>query len=289
VVSLGRTPQTTGSVVSRRSLPCLPVLCRSTGKDAEVGKVSEPNCWNPAVSYRSRGGWGHSIWRESYCCQYNLAVIRSIGFYRWKGLRVYLVGAAWLPLWVAAGCAVPAEVRLFQPQLVGRQKEIHLTTEQVCWAASETKEGQDRVLAEFPLPMARTGRPMYLLYLRVPAGKKKAAARATLSSQPASHPAAATQPEQEALPRVQGFLIQTHGEFAGLATVAGGTVVVSGTSQAKNAKRDLQLNLTCEDGSRIIGRLRARRDDYHVRHFETRRRPLDVEALTAGNTDATTD
>ena len=57
---------------------------------------------------------------------------------------------------------------------------------------------------------------------------------------------------------------------------------MTGTSQSKAAKRDLQINLTCEDGTRVVGRLSARRDDWHVRHFETRRRPMDVQALIDG-------
>jgi hypothetical protein len=120
----------------------------------------------------------------------------------------------------------------------------------------------ERVLAEFPLPGAATGKPMYLLYLRWPAGEAEPAVTDTKSS------------------AVRGFLIQTRGQYAGLGFIVGGKVRVSGASQARHATRQLQIKLTCEDGTRLVGRLRARRDDYYVRHFETNRRPADVQALS---------
>jgi hypothetical protein len=79
---------------------------------------------------------------------------------------------------------------------------------------------------------------------------------------------------------VRGFLIQTRGEFAGLATVTGGEVGVHGSSQEPGAKRRVTFDLRCEDGTRLTGSVRARRDDWRLRRFETQRRPADVEALT---------
>ena len=171
------------------------------------------------------------------------------------GVRALAAWAGWAAL---AGCAAPADMGLVQPQLNGRQREVHLTSEQVFWAGGE---GQERVLAEFPLPMARSGRPTYLLYLRWPADQKKLVA------------------DREPLPRIRGFLIQTRGEYAGLALVVSGTVEVRGSSGAGAASRQLRINLKCEDGSRVTGRLQARRDDWRLRQFETQRRPADVRAI----------
>ena len=158
---------------------------------------------------------------------------------------------------VLAGCGSSAEIRLHQPQLMGRQRELHLISEQVHWAAGEKVE---RMLAEFPLPGAATGKPMYLFYLRWPAGRRE------LTVSERQRP-------------VRGFLIQDRGQYAGKAQVVSGKVTVSGRSRARHATRRLEVELTCEDGTRVVGRMRARRDDHQVRRFEIDRKPVDVEAL----------
>lgn len=169
---------------------------------------------------------------------------------------------------VLIGCGPAAEVRLHQPHLTGRQRDLLLTSNQVHWASEQDVE---RVLAEFPLPGAATGQPIYVLYLRLPAGIEE----------PTVADAEGT--------TVRGFLIQTRGEYAGRSPIAGGMVQVAGTSQARGATRQLEIDLTCDDGTRIGGRLRARRDDYRVRHFETHRRSADVQAVTQPPPAAATD
>lgn len=186
--------------------------------------------------------------------RYN-ARVRRVGFY--SSRLPALLRLCWVTVAVS-GCGPSTDIRLVQPQLTGRQGDLHLMSEQVHWAAGE---GVERVLAEFPLPGATTGRIVYLLYLRLPAGEKEP----TVS---------AREP-----PTVRGFFIQTRGKYAGKASVVGGKVVVRGASQSSNATRQLDLELTCEDGTRIAGRLQARRDDYQVRYFEVYRRPADVQAL----------
>lgn len=163
--------------------------------------------------------------------------------------------------WVG-GCQPAGSLRLLQPQLQGWQRELKLDSEQVRWAGAGDAN-VERFLAEFPLPGARTGRPTYLLYLRLPAGKSTVDFAA------------------DAPDRGRGFFIQTRGEYSGIARLAGGAVDVRGSSTADDAKRHLTLDLVLDDGSRIVGELQATRDEYFVSRFETRRHPADVKTLTA--------
>lgn len=169
----------------------------------------------------------------------------------------YLVAVGLGPV-ILAGCGPAAEVRLFQPQYVGAERDLHLLSNQVCWASSP---GMERVLAEFPLPGAVSGRPTYLVYLRIPI---------RAPGEPATQ--SGTQP-------IRGFLIQTQGRNAGLETLVAGKVQMKGKSMARQAVRELQVDLTFEHHTRMTGRLTARRDDRRVHIFETRRRPADVAAL----------
>jgi hypothetical protein len=157
-----------------------------------------------------------------------------------------------------AGCGPSASVHLVQPQLRGFERVMHLTSDRAHWADGESVE---RVLAEFPLPGARRGEGVYLLYLRVPAGVQ-------------SPPVGGQDPKS-----ARGFFIQTKGEHHGLALIASGELEVSGTGHGRDSSRVLDLALTLEDGTRIKGRVHATRDDWHVEQFETRQRAADVKAL----------
>lgn len=157
------------------------------------------------------------------------------------------------------GCVRPdGDIRLIQPHLTGWESEVNLLSRQVYWS---TDGVTDRLLAEFPLPGAMTGAPTYLLYLRWPSGERQVGA---------GHDAA-----------LRGFFIQTRGRHAGLALVTGGSMTVRGSSQKPGATRGVELDLACEEGSGLRGRLRARRDDWTLERFETHRYPTDVQALIA--------
>jgi len=171
-------------------------------------------------------------------------------------------GAVILVALATAGCEPAGRMNLLQPRLAGWQRDLRLETDHAHWAGAGT-QGIERILVEFPLPGARTGRPTYVLYLRLPAGTE------TVKIGP------------EGSPLAVGFLIQTRGEYAGLARVTGGTVVVRGDSQAAGARRTLELDLSFEDGSRSVGQLIATRDEYAVSRFEQKDRPADVAALVA--------
>jgi len=172
--------------------------------------------------------------------------------------------------WLIAGlvgCGPSSELHVVQLQLDGFQRHMRLMSEQVFWA---TGEKVDRVLAEFPLPGATTGRPTFLLYLRLPAGE--------------SEPTVCAQVGETA----RGFFIQTRGVFAGLAGIVSGKIRVHGTSKAKRAIRRITFELACEEGTRLEGCILARRDDYVINHFETRRRPVDIQNLIASPPKPTT-
>ena len=166
-----------------------------------------------------------------------------------------------------AGCGPSSKLHLIQPQLAGWQRHMRLVSEQVYWAPGDRF---DRVLAEFPLPGAATGRATFLLYLRMPAGESEPSVGA------------------ETGVTARGFFIQTRGVFAGLASVVGGHVQVRGTARGRGATRRIAFELVCEEGSRLDGQILARRDDYHIEQFETHRRPIDVEALVSSPPKPTT-
>jgi hypothetical protein len=189
------------------------------------------------------------------------------------------------------GCGPPGELTMLQPQLQGWQQSIRLFTERVYWAgdplhgavmpddqtvtpeadplampttrpaeAATSPADVIRVLAKFPLPGAMRGKPMYLLYLRLPDETKEV----TFS------------PER---PSVRGFLIQARGRFAGLVDIVEGYIEIEGTSDSRGATRRLELEVDCEDGTRLVGTLLAKRDEWRLEQFETRERTADVARL----------
>ncbi len=103
-----------------------------------------------------------------------------------------------------------------------------------------------------------------ILYLRLPADVEKPAVAA------------------KAGPCARGFFIQTRGEYAGLSGVVGGTIEVKGRSVSRGAARKIDFDLKAEDGSLLVGRIEARRDDWALHQFETRRHPVDVRMLVHG-------
>jgi hypothetical protein len=166
----------------------------------------------------------------------------------------------------AGGCGPAATLDLIQPHLSGWQQHLHLTAESAWWSPGEK---DDRLLIEFPPPGATTGRPLVLLYMRWPAGQ--------------SEPAVAA-----AGPSARGFFIQIRGQYAGLSTVVGGSLVVQGYSQSPSATRKMKIDLRCEDGSSLIGTFAARRNDRLLTVFETERRPADVRMLIRGTSPPAT-
>lgn len=173
-------------------------------------------------------------------------------------LRLSMIGLAWVMIAGPVGCGPAAQVRLFQPQYAGAEQDIRLQSNLVRWAP---EKGVARFLAEFPLPGAVSGRPTYLLYLRMP-----------MDLPPQTQPVGATQ-------GVRGFLIQTQGRNAGLEFLKAAQVTVEGKGSGPDARRELRVELAFEGNTTLTGRLKAKRDDRYLEIFETRRRPSDVQAL----------
>lgn len=183
-------------------------------------------------------------------------------------ISMFVAGAGLLA--ASLGCQSPAgSVQLTQPQLQGWQRELRLQCSQIRWAGAGDAR-LERFVAEFPLPGAMSGRPTYLLYLRLPAGESNVSFAA------------------DASPGGRGFFVQTRGEYAGLAQLAGGTVKVRGTSKSAGATRRLRLDLVLDDGSRLTGQVEASRDEYFVSRFENRRHPADVQALLVAPSESKT-
>jgi hypothetical protein len=166
------------------------------------------------------------------------------------------------------GCQTGARLRLEQSRISGPEASMGLRPSRVAWSPGD---GVERVLAEFPLPGSSQGDPIYLLYIRI----------------------AVSEPGEPIIDigrrPIRGFLIQTQGQYQGREDINGGQLALSGHSMSADASRRLELNLTCEFGSRIRGTLKARRDDAVLEEFETQRRAGDVKDLVdapavAGNT-----
>lgn len=155
------------------------------------------------------------------------------------------------------GCAPPNAFRLEQPRLTGAQRRLELTSEQVYWTGAEPLY---RLLAEIPLPGAGTGRPAFLLYLRV-----------TANTDGQGAPPGPVE--------VRGFLIQTRGTQAGLTPLTAATVAGDRPGQTT---WKLRVDLTFEDSSRLTGHLTATRSDWTLTRFETRSHAADVQALLTG-------
>jgi hypothetical protein len=172
-----------------------------------------------------------------------------------------VIGPLSLVILGAAGCQMPdATVRLEQPQLSGLQSEATLLSRDVIWGLDDASR-TGRLVARFPLPGAMAGEETYLLYLRWPEGRKIVPF------------------DRDADFRAVGFFIQVRGRHAGLTSLARGHLTIRGTSQSPEAVRRLNLDVTCEDGTKLQGELVARRNDWAVTRLERRERPADVENL----------
>lgn len=153
-----------------------------------------------------------------------------------------------------AGCQPSTRLTLVQPKVTGRQRQLDLATEQGWFAIDGRTE---RLLVQLPLPGATSGRPTFLLYLRVTPAMTGASGRA------------AREPR-----RVTGFFIQTHGEMAGKINVTAAQVTPRSVSRSSHRA---EIDVTFNDGSTVRGKVLARRSDRTLHDFETQRYAGDVE------------
>jgi hypothetical protein len=177
--------------------------------------------------------------------------------------RAWLIMLMGLMTGSVIGCGPATSMKVLQPGLLGAQRQLYLASEQAFWAESKTA---GRVLVEFPLPGASTGRATYLLYVRLPASEDST--NTTEAREDVEHDAETVGP--------CGFFIQVRGEDAGLTRVSGGTI------QIRHRNRHsckIVLKLECEDGTQIEGEVLAKRNEPYVNLFERENRPADVQRL----------
>lgn len=186
-------------------------------------------------------------------------VVVSCGCRPGATLRIIPTSANVAMVFPLDGCEPIAQLHLLQPRLASRREaDMRLSSEQATWAGDGDWE---RFLVEFPLPGASGGNPAYLLYLLVPAGEPEPPVGG------------------KGLSAAQGCLIQTGATRTSQLIVVGGQVGISGSGQARDACRRVRLDLNCDDGSLMSGTIIARRDDWPIQLFETRRYPDQVHAL----------
>jgi hypothetical protein len=145
---------------------------------------------------------------------------------------------------LCGGCALPAQLEVYQPDLGGPQSGLHLESS---WAHfARDRDDKARVLLAFPLPGARRGDKQYFVYLQF-AGD---AQEYVLDDQ---HPLA-----------MSGFFEQVKGRYAGITQFESAVLKVQRDEQRFRG----QFVAVCGDGTGLEGRFDARRDDWIVEQFE---------------------
>jgi hypothetical protein len=173
-----------------------------------------------------------------------------------RGVQLGFLLSACLGITLASGCAPRAQVRLLQPAAPPAQQDIRLSGE---WADVWTDGTRRECLLDFPLPQSKDGPRDFRLFLSL------AATDGVQSLDPDDAQAA------------RGFLIQAVGNRKGKAVFTGGTVRLRPIPFDRRHQK-LELDLTCEDGSRVVGTAKVREDELEVRSFK-RRFVADVAAM----------
>ncbi len=163
----------------------------------------------------------------------------------------------------AAGCAPRCELTLHQPAAPASQQNVRLTSE----CASEAIDGRwQTTLLSLPLPGAAYGPRAFGLYVRSPSGASSVVVDST-SPQGA-----------------RGFFVQEVGALAGRSDLVAGTLQWREVPWS-GGQREIELDVQCEDGTRIRGRAVLQSDPAQVRAFE-RQYSGDIATLTSHATTA---
>jgi hypothetical protein len=157
-----------------------------------------------------------------------------------------------------SGCTLPNEIRLHQPQAPPIQRALRLTS---TWAYFQASGARLTCLLAFPLPGAVDGPRDFLIYLSAPAG------------------AGPIEFGQSGPDAPGGFLIQATGLRRGKTVFVGGSATV-GKPFLDPHRRALELDVACDDGSRITGRALLSAAPEELRRFE-RRYAGDIALLAA--------
>jgi hypothetical protein len=147
--------------------------------------------------------------------------------------------AAW-----QAGCARDARLTLQQDAAPPGQKDIRLASD---WAYVNDASGRREVLLAFPLPGAEVGPRDFLLYLSIPREN-------------------GTHNVSDSGSGVSGLLLQKVGMLAGKTTLESGTVECK-PSLMRPDVLDLEVNVVCDDGTRIRGEAKMRPSEGELRAF----------------------
>ncbi len=184
------------------------------------------------------------------------------------GYQIMLARGTTWSLWLTtatllAGCGSRAEIVLLQPEPGRPARELRIASE---WASFHATDDTDRLLLGWPLPGARGGRRVFELYLRLPQGNGSFSAKAS----------------EEGSPAVTGLFYQNAGRRAGRTHLVDGTVTVTGSRGGGAEWREGTFDLACRDGTRLVGRFRAKRSRILLMSFEDRH-AADIRDLLTGS------
>lgn len=146
----------------------------------------------------------------------------------------------------ATGCGPRAEVALHQPFAPPSQQRLKLAGDRAFFA---TEADRQVCALTFALPGAADGPRAFVVYLCAPDARGRL-------------PVAPFEPGA-----CSGFLVQEVGSLAGRSDFLQGTVSCRNVWLAPNLRR-LDLDVRCEDGVHITGRVVARRDPGRVQALE---------------------
>lgn len=170
-----------------------------------------------------------------------------------------------LVLCTLPACAPRATITLDQPHAPVSQQRMELSS---AWGYTFSGGGTREVLLDFPLPGRKDGPRDFRLFLQLPDG------------QPVTH---AGRDDPSA---ARGFFVQEVGRMRGKTEFTGGTVGTGGVF-LQPGRRRIDLQLECDDGTRIAGRAFVEENAEELRAFR-RRFAADVLALRAESQPAQT-
>lgn len=161
---------------------------------------------------------------------------------------------------VVGGCAPAATFRIHQPRLIGRQRDMTLTSVNAAYGRDEQAAAW-HVLLRFPLPGASSGRMGYLIYLHVPEPPVRKGGVSYALSETAG---------------ARGFFFQRAGEGRGREPIISGFVHLERRGPDQCA---LRLVANGDVGTEIQGTALLLRDDLNVRDYLDEHHPGDVADL----------
>ncbi len=156
-----------------------------------------------------------------------------------------------------------ARITLTQPQAPPAQQRIELASD---WGAVSDDGERKLALVDFPLPGRKDGPRDFRVFLDLPLDARDETIR----------------PGDVAAAR--GFLLQEVGRLRGKANFTSGSVAIS-RDPFRIRPPTLRIDVTCDDGTRVVGSARLTSDPETIRSF-LRKFAADVAALRSQEPDA---